>query len=78
MKPLIRFFRLSPRSMPETHGNDNDTARKRRVAEIRRLLAEIAVESPHCRPCPDQDERGRYALRAGMPRAAEAGLRSGA
>ena len=74
MKPLIRFFRLSPRSMPEAYGNDNDTLRARRVAEIRRLLAEIAVEGPQGAPCPDQDERPTHACRSAFRRAAEVAI----
>ena len=54
MKLLLRYFRLAPGSMPQGHGNDNH-ARVKRIAEIRRLLAEIAVEPPEQRICPDQD-----------------------
>jgi hypothetical protein len=55
MKLLLRYFRLAPSSMPRNHGNDND-ARLRRIAEVRRLLAEIAVDPPEQRLCPDQDD----------------------
>ena len=54
MKLLLRYFRLAPGSMPQGHGNDNH-ARAKRIAEIRRLLAEIAVEPPEQRVCPEQD-----------------------
>jgi hypothetical protein len=65
MKPLLRYFRLSPRSMPGGHGNDNDALRLKRIAEIRRLIAEIAVEPPSQECCADQDNDG--ALRACGP-----------
>ena len=55
MKLLLRYFRLAPSSMPATHGNDNDV-RRRRIAAVRRLLAEIAVDSPGDDRCPDQDD----------------------
>ena len=55
MKLLLRYFRLAPSSMPATHGNDNDR-RRRRIAEVRRLLAEIAVDPPATDRCPDQDD----------------------
>ena len=55
MKLLLRYFRLAPSSMPATHGNDND-GRRRRIAEVRRLLAEIAVDPPSHDRCPDQDD----------------------
>ena len=58
MKPLLKFLRLSPRSMPDAHGNDNEAARLRRVVEIRNLLAEIAVESP-CREYSLDQDNGR-------------------
>ena len=61
MKLLLRYFRLAPGSMPQGHGNDNH-ARVKRIAEIRRLLAEIAVEPPEQRVCPEQDQ----ALPAGL------------
>ena len=70
MKLLLRYFRLAPGSMPQGHGNDNH-ARVKRIAEIRRLLAEIAVEPPEQRVCPEQDRmpppglRPRLRARAG-------------
>ena len=70
MKLLLRYFRLAPGSMPQGHGNDNH-ARVKRIAEIRRLLAEIAVEPPEQRVCPEQDQalpaslRPRLRARAG-------------
>jgi hypothetical protein len=62
LKPLLRYFRLSPRSMPGEHSNDNDAVRLKRIAEIRKLIAEIAVEPPAQECCAEQDN-GR-ALRA--------------
>jgi hypothetical protein len=62
MKLLLRYFRLAPGSMPQGHGNDNH-ARAKRIAEIRRLLAEIAVEPPEQRVCPEQDRAQPPALR---------------
>ena len=56
MKLLLRYFRLAPSSMPTMHGNDND-ARRRTIAEVRRLLAEIAVDPPAQERCPEQDDR---------------------
>jgi hypothetical protein len=61
MKPLLRFFRLSPRSMPSMHGNDNEMTRAKRIADIRALLAEIAVEPPSQDCCPEQDNLGERA-----------------
>ena len=69
MKLLLRYFRLAPGSMPQGHGNDNH-ARVKRIAEIRRLLAEIAVEPPEQRVCPEQDQGA-----AGQPSPAPAGPR---
>jgi hypothetical protein len=43
--------------MPDTHGNDNETTRARRIASIRALLAEIAVEPPPRECCREQDNR---------------------
>ena len=73
MKLLLRYFRLAPGSMPQGHGNDNH-ARVKRIAEIRRLLAEIAVEPPEQRVYPEQDQ----ALPAGLrPRLRAPRRRSG-
>jgi hypothetical protein len=58
LKPLLRYFRLSPRSMPGVHGNDNHAVRLKRIAEIRKLIAEIAVEPPPQDRCAEQDNRG--------------------
>jgi hypothetical protein len=58
LKPLLRYFRLSPRSMPGVHSNDNDAIRLRRIAEIRKLIAEIAVEPPPQDRCAEQDNLG--------------------
>lgn len=58
MKPLLRYFRLSPRSMPGLPSNDNETIRLKRIAAVRRLLAEIAVEPPQQRGCREQDNAG--------------------
>jgi hypothetical protein len=66
MKPLLRFFRLSPRSMPDMHGNDNETARAKRIAGIRALLAEIAVEPPPQECCREQDNGRARRARSAM------------
>jgi hypothetical protein len=68
MKPLLRYFRLSPRSMPDVHSNDNVTARLSRIAEIRALLAEIAVEGPSQEGCGEQDNSRPGVSRSSLSR----------
>ena len=41
--------------MPGEHSNDNDAVRLKRIAEIRKLIAEIAVEPPAQECCAEQD-----------------------
>jgi hypothetical protein len=72
MKPLLHYFRLSPRSMPVAYGNDNEAARARRIAALRALLAEIAVEPPPQECCREQNNDGERAAGAASCKASRA------